>query len=212
MVLKQQRSSIHNEMLGHRQTTLLNAFIKQSKTESQPEDRPPTPKHEHDGPQRPNKRRRLSGPDEDSLKIAAAPKAISPIKSKIASIKEVKESTRSRQPAAVPDSDEESGNEDLEEQEPSSTQRTDLEQALPPIATDKEAIAEYETLRAQEDTSNLQDRLGTRKWVQGKSSIYVDAFNLALETVLDEESHLFDEAETRVFEEWRALSYEAQYL
>ena len=37
-------------------------------------------------------------------------------------------------------------------------------------------------------------------------------FNLALDTVLDEESHLFDEAEKAVFEQWRALNYEAQYL
>lgn len=40
----------------------------------------------------------------------------------------------------------------------------------------------------------------------------MDAFNLALDTVLEEESHLFDEAETKVFEDWKALSYEAQYL
>jgi Fanconi-associated nuclease 1 len=40
----------------------------------------------------------------------------------------------------------------------------------------------------------------------------VDAFNLALETVLDEEAHLFDEAEMEVFRKWRELDYESQYL
>ena len=92
--------------------------------------------------------------------------------------------------------------------------QTDLESALPPVRTDKEAIAEYEATRAAEEASapDLNGRLGQRKWVQGKSSIYVDAFNLALETVLEDESHLFDEAETAVFEHWRSLSYEAQYL
>jgi Fanconi-associated nuclease 1 len=49
-------------------------------------------------------------------------------------------------------------------------------------------------------------------FVRYKSSIYVDAFNLALDTVLDEESHLFDEKEMDVFRQWRELDYEAQYL
>ncbi|KAL8933739.1 MAG: hypothetical protein Q9211_005612, partial [Gyalolechia sp. 1 TL-2023] len=90
--------------------------------------------------------------------------------------------------------------------------QTELESALPLVKTDKEAIAEYEATRAADDSLDLHGRLGQRKWVQGKSSIYVDAFNLALETVLDEESHLFDEAETAVFQRWRDLSYEGQYL
>ena len=91
--------------------------------------------------------------------------------------------------------------------------RTDLESALPAVKTDKEAIAEYEATRAAETEGlDLQGRLGQRKWVQGKSSIYVDAFNLALETVLEDESHLFDAREMAVFQEWRDLSYEGQYL
>lgn len=95
-----------------------------------------------------------------------------------------------------------------------SSQRTDLESALPPVKTDKEAIADYEATRAAEEIvpSDLHGRLGQRKWVPGKSSIYVDAFNLALETVLEDEAHLFDEAEMAVFEHWRNLGYEAQYL
>jgi len=97
---------------------------------------------------------------------------------------------------------------------PEQPTRTDLEQALPPIKTDKEAIQQYEQLRAAggAELAELNERLGKSKWTRGKSSIYVDAFNLALETVLEEESHLFDAAEMKVFTEWRDLSYEAQYL
>lgn len=112
----------------------------------------------------------------------------------------------------IADSDADSEDEDLSE--PSKTRRTDLETALPPIETDKEAIEAYEATRAAEQAegNGLHDRLGQRKWIKGKSSIYVDAFNLALETVLEDESHLFDEAEMTVFHRWRDLSYEAQYL
>ena len=111
----------------------------------------------------------------------------------------------------IPDSEAESDDEDEFLQ--GEFCKTDLESALPPVKTDKEAIAEYEATRAAESESlELQGRLGQRKWVQGKSSIYVDAFNLALETVLEDESHLFDEAETAVFDQWRDLSYEGQYL
>lgn len=110
----------------------------------------------------------------------------------------------------IPDS----ATEDDEDGLPPPGSQTELESALPPISTDKEAIAAYEAARAAEDTAalDLQGRLGQRKWIQGKSSIYVDAFNLALETVLDDEGHLFDEAEKRVFNCWRNLGYEAQYL
>jgi len=113
----------------------------------------------------------------------------------------------------IPDSDAEADDGALDaplEESP----RTDLEQALPPIKTDKEAIKQYEESRAAEgaELAELNERLGKSKWTRGKSSIYVDAFNLALETVLEEESHLFDTAEMTVFTQWRALSYEAQYL
>ncbi|KIH89717.1 fanconi-associated nuclease 1 [Sporothrix brasiliensis 5110] len=45
-----------------------------------------------------------------------------------------------------------------------------------------------------------------------RSSIYVDAFNIALDTVLEQEEHLFNEKEKAVFSAWRSLDYEAQYL
>lgn len=110
----------------------------------------------------------------------------------------------------IPDSEAES---DEDEDVPTGTQQTDLESALPPVKTGKDAIAEYEASRAAEAGQiELHGRLGQRKWIQGKSSIYVDAFNLALETVLEDEAHLFDEAEKAVFEQWRQLSYEGQYL
>ncbi|KAF8477299.1 VRR-NUC domain-containing protein [Kalaharituber pfeilii] len=44
------------------------------------------------------------------------------------------------------------------------------------------------------------------------SSLYTDAFNLALDTVLAEESHLFNEEEGETFQRYRSLPYEAQYL
>lgn len=111
----------------------------------------------------------------------------------------------------IPDSEAESDDDDNFPQD--TIRKTDLESALPLVKTDKDAIAEYEATRAAESHNiDLKDRLGQRKWVQGKSSIYVDAFNLALETVLEDESHLFDEAEMAVFQQWRDLSYEGQYL
>lgn len=111
----------------------------------------------------------------------------------------------------IADSEADSENEIYEEEQ--TARRTDLESALPPIQTDKEAIEAYEATRAAEQADiGLEARLGERKWVKGKSSIYVDAFNLALETVLEDESHLFDEAELALFQQWRDLSYEAQYL
>lgn len=115
-----------------------------------------------------------------------------------------------RIPREIADSEAESDDDDL----PPRASQTELENALPAIRTDKEAIAEYEATRAAESAQSLdlQGRLGQRKWVRGKSSIYVDAFNLALETVLEDEAHLFDEAEAAVFEQWRDLSYEGQYL
>ncbi|RMD39705.1 hypothetical protein DV735_g5428, partial [Chaetothyriales sp. CBS 134920] len=75
---------------------------------------------------------------------------------------------------------------------------------LPPLKTDQEAIDEYESSKA------AQSILGEHE--HHRSSIYLDAFNLALDTVLDEERHLFNESELRVFEKWAALDYEAQYL
>ncbi|KAH1588270.1 hypothetical protein KXW65_007126 [Aspergillus fumigatus] len=92
--------------------------------------------------------------------------------------------------------------------------QTELESSLPDIPTDQQAIEEYETSHVvgQDDEPNLRQRLQDGKWRKGKTSIYVDAFNLALETVLDEEAHLFNEAELEVFEQWKGLSYESQYL
>ncbi|XPS93744.1 Phosphodiesterase I [Ascochyta lentis] len=92
--------------------------------------------------------------------------------------------------------------------------KTDLESALPPIGTGTGAIEAYEAFKAsqEEKPEGAEYRLKDRSWVRGKSSLYVDAFNLALDTVLEEEHHLFDEAETEVFRIWRELNYEAQYL
>lgn len=72
-----------------------------------------------------------------------------------------------------------------------------LESSLPPVTeelTDEQAITQEETT-------------GPRK-----SSLYVDAFKLALDTVLEDESYLFDEEEHEIFRKYRELDYEAQYL
>lgn len=111
----------------------------------------------------------------------------------------------------IPDSEDDDTLED--DEQPTSKRPTELESALPPVKTDKEAIDEYEAMRAAEDVpEDLISRLSQRSWTKGKSSIYVDAFNLALETVLEDERHLFDEKEMEVFNQWRELEYEAQYL
>lgn len=104
---------------------------------------------------------------------------------------------------------------DDEPQVPNS--QTELESSLPAIATDHQVVAEYETSQVVDDDDDdvepdLHERLQDGKWRKGKSSIYVDAFNLALQTVLDEEAHLFNEAEMEVFRQWKQLSYESQYL
>ncbi|KAF1997452.1 hypothetical protein P154DRAFT_578873 [Amniculicola lignicola CBS 123094] len=114
----------------------------------------------------------------------------------------------------IPDSDREDDEETEKAEQP---HKTDLESALLSVNADAEAIEEYEVFKASQASQEEQDegaetRLKDRTWIRGKSSIYVDAFNLALDTVLDEESHLFDEAEMDVFRQWRELCYEAQYL
>lgn len=90
---------------------------------------------------------------------------------------------------------------------------TDVENALPPAQSDEAAFDAYEEYKssqisAKKETSEKAKPL----WMKGRSSIYVDAFNLALDTVLEEEAKLFDERELSVFDQWKALDYEAQYL
>lgn len=96
---------------------------------------------------------------------------------------------------------------------PPTGSQTDLETSLPLVKTDKEAIDEYEAYRASQDEErSLKGGIVNRPWQRGRSSIYVDAFNLALDTVLQEEMHLFNEAELSVFKAWSSLPYEPQYL
>ena len=109
---------------------------------------------------------------------------------------------------SIPNSDVESDHEDLVHD---CSAKTGLEATLPEIRTDQEAIDEYEAQRSAERYVR-EGRLRDQNWTKGKSSIYVDAFNLALDTVLDEENHLFDDAEKALFGYWRKLGYEAQYL
>ncbi|KAI1497359.1 VRR-NUC domain-containing protein [Biscogniauxia marginata] len=95
-----------------------------------------------------------------------------------------------------------------------SSRPTAIESSLPEVKSNREALEEYETFKASQgdEADSAVARLDSRKWVRGKNSLYVDAFNLALDTVLDEESHLFDEKERAIFDQWKALDYEAQFL
>ncbi|RSM15634.1 hypothetical protein CEP52_000711 [Fusarium oligoseptatum] len=93
-------------------------------------------------------------------------------------------------------------------------QLTDFENAMAPTEGETKAIEEYEAIKSSQasaEDENITEKARPR-WVKGRSSIYLDAFNLALDTVLEEESHLFDEKENEVFRQWRGLDYEAQYL
>lgn len=98
------------------------------------------------------------------------------------------------------------------EDEPPFSSQTDLETSLPTVETGDEAIEKYEARPDGNTGFHDSECLQRGRWKKGKSSIYVDAFNLTLETVLDEEAHLFNEAEMEVFRQWKELSYESQYL
>ncbi|KAK0392774.1 hypothetical protein NLU13_2269 [Sarocladium strictum] len=91
---------------------------------------------------------------------------------------------------------------------------TGVENALPPAEFEEDAIQEYETFKLSQNSDHQNDATGKERpaWVRGQSSIYVDAFNLALDTVLAEESSLFDEKELDVFRQWKGLPYESQFL
>jgi Fanconi-associated nuclease 1 len=70
-----------------------------------------------------------------------------------------------------------------------------------PAIEESEAVRKYDNQRKRS--------LGTGTYT---SSIYVDAFNLALDTVLKEEAYLFSEEEAEIFAKYRSLDYEAQHL
>lgn len=90
---------------------------------------------------------------------------------------------------------------------------TDFENALPSTQPDEKAFEAYEEYKSSQKSE--QDKKPSQQnplWIKGRSSIYVDAFNLALDTVLDEEAELFDARELDVFQQWKMLDYESQYL
>ena len=102
--------------------------------------------------------------------------------------------------------------------EPPAFRAPAIETALPEVKLDEQAIEEYEVFKSSQGDQDgapadgVEARLNSRGWIRGKTSIYVDAFNLALHTVLEEEAHLFDEKERAVFNQWNLLGYEAQFL
>lgn len=152
-------------------------------------------------PTPPSKRRRL---DDDSTSLLGSPPTPSPI------IERSPRKQRRAQPGAT--TEDEAEHDQVVDVNSSATQ---LEAALPTVLNDEEAIEAYEAYKAGQTadvSDDLHTRFDNRNWVRGRSSIYVDAFNLALETVLEQEDHLFDEAEKELFTQWSQLSYEAQYL
>ncbi|KAI1208730.1 VRR-NUC domain-containing protein [Annulohypoxylon truncatum] len=115
--------------------------------------------------------------------------------------------------SATSDLDDDASQNSEAEVEPS--RQIAIESSLPEVKSGKQALEEYQAFKASQgdnDTANAESRLDSRKWVRGKTSLYVDAFNLALNTVLDEESHLFNDEEMYIFDQWNNLSYEAQFL
>ncbi|PHH88638.1 hypothetical protein CDD83_7281 [Cordyceps sp. RAO-2017] len=122
------------------------------------------------------------------------------------------ESSSEHEKGTASDEDDAIGSADTRRQK---TRTTDVENVLPPTQTDDNAIEEYEQMKSSQQAEAGEAEGGgiaPARWIKGKSSIYVDAFNLALDTVLDEESQLFNEKEREVFRQWRALDYESQYL
>jgi fanconi-associated nuclease 1 len=160
---------------------------------------PPSTKFNDDFPTPPAKRlKKLHDAEDSDASYAEEKLELSPAKS-----------SRRMVEAEVADSEDE----DLMSRDdvgPADSRPTQLETALPPVRTDEEAIEAYEAHAHAED--DVKSRFDNRTWQRGRSSIYVDAFNLALTTVLEEEAHLFNEAELTLFKEWEALSYECQYL
>ena len=189
MALEPKSPSIHNRLMGTRIP------------------HPPSTKY-HDGnefPSPPAKRLRTAAP-----KGTPSPQRPSPRKPL----------PRKRLKDEIPDSEGDDENLNASTEAPRATQ---LEATLPPVQTDEEAIEAYEAYKAGEDANKQQNqkqsnggttlsRLESRSWTRGRSSIYVDAFNLALDTVIEDEVHLFNEAELDLFRQWRELNYEAQYL
>ncbi|KAI1618095.1 hypothetical protein EDD37DRAFT_621768 [Exophiala viscosa] len=191
MVLEPQPPSIHNRLMGTR--------IPHP---------PSTGFHDDDDfPSPPAKRRKPTG-----AHGANSPKRGSPRKA--VSQRAIKNE--------IPDSEDEEPFIDQDDVAlPTVPRTTQLEATLPPVQSDEEAIEAYEAYKAGEYADEKQkqqadgttlSRLESRSWVRGRSSIYVDAFNLALDTVLEEEEHLFNQAELKLFKIWRELGYQAQYL
>jgi Fanconi-associated nuclease 1 len=186
----------------------MDRFIQRSKpnaTQAQPALVKPNPAQTSNEP--PRKRARLDEiKDSDDEDGDSTPASVNEYDENDRDLSDLKERTTDGPPDAEADDDGRSR----------PAHQTAFESSLPAVATDKEAIEEYEAMRAsqasQEAADSASARIDNRRWIRGKSSIYVDAFNLALDTVLEDEAHLFDAKEKRIFEEWRGLSYEAQYL
>ncbi|KUI60895.1 hypothetical protein VP1G_08076 [Cytospora mali] len=194
----------------------MDAFVRRTASSSKPREPLADISNKHEmGTARPSKRRRVDGSgDEDSNYDGdGMSPEISSNDLEKPTKHPVKVASRRRR-EVVPDSED-----DDQDEHVSSVHHHDtaIESACPPVQADQDAIDEYEVMRASHLSADSKTNLSSsdsdnRTWVRGRSSIYVDAFNLALDTVLEDEAHLFDENEMAIFEQWRSLDYEAQYL
>ncbi|KAK8162681.1 hypothetical protein IWX90DRAFT_436055 [Phyllosticta citrichinensis] len=203
MVLSPQDSSKHNAMPKQTskgtQTKLTGLLVRQ-----QPEN------NNGFGERRPVKRVKLSDEKSDSSPPKSPASVSNPVNPRPGP------PPPDQRPSArvIPDSDDEPDSDDAFEEE-TAPRQTDLETALPGITTDEAAIEEYEKTKHAQAAAAGEEELRLSQEGRGQytqSSIYVDAFDLALDTVLEEESHLFDDKENEVFRVWRGLDYESKYL
>ncbi|KAI3395903.1 hypothetical protein diail_688 [Diaporthe ilicicola] len=195
----------------------MDAFVRRATASSTPREPLADISNSNSGemPGRPAKRLKVEGPrDDNGTSEDDGESGPSDVPTQRHVQQPAKASPRRRR-EVIPDSEDE---EDHEQDASIHRRETALESVLPDIKADVDAIEEYEAMRASqlssEDAKDAKPEsdVDQRKWVRGRSSIYVDAFNLALDTVLEEETHLFDNKEMAVFDQWRGLDYEAQYL
>lgn len=193
----------------------MDAFVRRATASSTPREPLADISNSGEMPGRPAKRLRVEGSGQDNCDFEDDEETSDASIRK--SVKQPVEAPPRRTREVIPDSEDEDEDED-DHDISTNHHETALESVLPHIKADADAIEEYEAMRASqlsaEDTKDAQHEsdVDRRKWVRGKSSIYVDAFNLALDTVLEDEAHLFDQREMAVFDQWRGLNYEAQYL
>ncbi|KAF3484051.1 coiled-coil domain-containing protein MTMR15 [Arthroderma uncinatum] len=96
-------------------------------------------------------------------------------------------------------------------------QEAGLEESLPSVKADEDAIEEYEQWKAsvydEGKPEEIQYQPVEKKLARREGrSIYVDAFDYAFRVVWEDGCHLFNEAEKALLNYWKSLCYESRYL